>query len=207
MKTKTDVKEEQIKLEFNALLEEFKTVRENILFDVDSNRQVLTLTLTSASILVAGSSFIIQSQFITLFLVMPIIFYALAWSQVRYLYLDASLSSYLNNVLAPRLRKVLADLTPDTKNDYSSLLSWETYLQNKESRVNFTLMSIGAARYSIPMLLACLPIMIYFIVKFQQPLQPIPFWDIALVILNAVLLLYTVYLGFWAWFILPKRLR
>jgi len=207
MKTKTDVKEEQIKLEFNALLEEFKTVRENILFDVDSNRQVLTLTLTSASILVAGSSFIIQSQFITLFLVMPIIFYALAWSQVRYLYLDASLSSYLNNVLAPRLRKVLADLTPDTKNDYSSLLSWETYLQIKESRVNFTLMSIGAARYSIPMLLACLPIMIYFIVKFQQPLQPIPFWDIALVILNAVLLLYTVYLGFWAWFILPKRLR
>ena len=68
-------------------------------------------------------------------------------------------------------------------------------------------MSIGAARYSIPMLLACLPIMIYFIVKFKQTLQPIPFWDIALIILNAVLLLYTVYLGFWARFILPKRLR
>ena len=57
----------------------------------------------------------------------PLIFYALAWSQVRYLYLDATLSDYLVNVLAPRLRKTLADFTPDAGNDFSSLLSWETY--------------------------------------------------------------------------------
>jgi len=199
-------KEEQLKLEFTALLEEFKTVRENILFDVGSNRQILALTLTSASILVAASPFIIESQFTTLFLIAPIIFYTLAWSQVRYLYLDATLSNYIIEILAPRFRKTLVALSPDTKKDFRSLLGWETYLQEREAKLSIVLLSISVARFGIPPLMALLSIAIYLIVNMQQPKQSLPSWDIILLIANTLLMSYTIYLGFWARFILPQKL-
>ncbi len=200
-------KEEQLKQEIGALIEEYKSMRDDSLKNVEAGRQVLNFTLTSAGILVALSPFIIERNFPTLFLIIPIIFYALVWTQIRYLYLNSVLIDYSLRILAPNLRNALGELASTSKRKFDTLLSWDAYLKKMEENTNLPLSSIAAARYGIPLFLSFFSVMAYLIShypSFPQMPNPPPWWDTVLIIVNLILLLYSMYLLYWARFIMPN---
>jgi hypothetical protein len=121
-------KDELLKLEHATLLEEFKTARENMLFDVGQSRQIINITLTAASILVVGTPFIIQSHLPILFLIAPLIFYTLAWYQIRNLHISNFLNQYLLIVLIPSIQAVLKELSCKNCRDFDHIMSWEAHL-------------------------------------------------------------------------------
>ncbi len=170
-----------------------------MLFDVGQSRQIINITLTAASILVVGVPFIIQYKLPILFLIAPLIFYPLAWSQIRYLYISDILSQYLLTVLIPRIHAVLEDLSPYKDRSFDSIMSWEAYVGAADHRHRLILLPIAGGNYGVNLLAAAFSICGYFAVAYER-LQPIPTFDLIFIIINATLFLYSVGLGFWARF-------
>jgi hypothetical protein len=127
-------RDESLKLEHDTLLEEFKAARDTMLFDIGMSRQVVTITLTAAGILVALTPYIVQSKLPILFLIAPLIFYPLAWSQIRYLFLSNTLSAYLLTVLIPHIREVLKESSPDKNRDFNHVMGMEAYFGDANRR-------------------------------------------------------------------------
>ncbi|MCI0561664.1 MAG: hypothetical protein MN733_24510 [Nitrososphaera sp.] len=192
-------KDELLKLEHATLLEEFRAARENMLFDVGLSRQIINITLTAAGILVVGAPYIIQSDLPTLFLIAPLVFYPLAWSQIRYLHISNVISQYLLTVLIPRIQRVLKELSPDKDRDFDSIMSWEAYLGAAERRYGLILLPIAGGNYGINLLAVMFSICGYFVVVYEKS-QPITTLDLILIIINVILLLYSIGLGFWSRF-------
>jgi hypothetical protein len=190
-------KEEQLKLESSILMDEFKALREEILFQVGGSRQVINLTLTGAGILIAGTPFIVQSKLISLFLIIPFVFYALAWAQIRYLSTVDTLGSYLLTVLTPRVRQVLAEISPNSKRDFESILSWDVYWRSSERHSGILLLPLVASNYGVNLLVAILSLTAYFVLVYQLNLNILAI-DVVMTVLNVIFFLYTIFLGFWA---------
>lgn len=192
-------REELLKLEHATLLEEFKTARENMLFDLGLARQIVNLTLAAAGILVAGTPYIVQSNLPTLFLIAPFVFYPLAWSQVRYLHGTKILGKYQLTVLVPRIRKVLKELSPDESREFDSIMSWEAYVGTAYNRPGLIFLPVAAGNYGINLLATLFSVCAYFVFVYQK-LQIITTLDWILIVANILLFSYSVFLGFWSWF-------
>src|SRR5687767_12684449 len=80
--------EEQIKMEQEILISEYSGVRSEISSNRDAAHQLVSLTLTAAGVLIGGASYIIDSGATVVFLLAPLVFYGLAWTQVRYALID-----------------------------------------------------------------------------------------------------------------------
>ena len=186
--------------ELKTHLEEFKAARETMLFDVGASRQVINITHTAAGIFVAATPFIIQSELPILFLIIPIIFYPLAWSQIRNLYLSDVLSEYLLKMLIPQIRKVLGELSPDKDRDLSQVLGMEAYFGAADRRNRLVLFPIAAGNYGINLLAILFSLSAYFVLLNQLSRHTLTV-ELLLIIANGLLLLYTVFLGFWVRFI------
>jgi hypothetical protein len=200
-------KEEKIKLEHTTLLEEYRSVKADISFNVSTTRQIVNLTLTAGGALVASAPFIIQYQIPILFLIAPLIFYALAWSQMRCILADYHLINYLTNVLVPKIRRVLAEISPEPQDDfhYNTIMSWESYYNERRySLFTLPIAPSASSSYSINLLIAFFSAAAYIILNYPN-LQNASFVDIMLIIANVSAFLYSIILGVWSRFFLDKE--
>jgi hypothetical protein len=115
---------EVIEAELNVVLEEYKTLREEILANIDASRQVLNLTLTGIGAFLTFSPQFLASRLPILFLVVPFVFYAMAWAQLRYVLLTQDISGYLRETVEPQVRKYLAEISSTAGRDFSAVLGW-----------------------------------------------------------------------------------
>jgi hypothetical protein len=116
---------EQLKLEINIRLEEYKALRAEIVASLSSSHASTNLTLTAAGILIAGSPFIIQYHAVILFLIASYCFFLIAWIQLHYVHVVFSLSQHIITVVAPKIRVALKQITPTNNEAFSDLLNWE----------------------------------------------------------------------------------
>jgi hypothetical protein len=193
---KKSTPKEAIEIELNVVLEEYKTLREEMLTNIDASRQVLNLTLTGTGLFLAISPLFIQSQLPILFLTVPFVFYAMAWAQLRYVLLIHDISDYLREVIEPRIRKNLSELAPTTDRDFSAVLGWSNrgggLLQHHKS---IFILPIAGANYGIPLLAAVFSVVAYFVIVFRGVESiTVPGWF--LLALNACALVYSVVWGF-----------
>ncbi len=196
-------KDEQLKLELSTLLEEYRALKTEIVSNLDSARQVIALTLTAVGILITATPFIIQIQGIIIFLITPLLFLGLAWSQLRYIYLVLDMGIYLRDVIVPNVHRLLKE-THTQERDISYILSWE--LPGKgPSRLrptkllNVMFLPIAGANYGIPLLAAVLSICTFLFLSFQNA-QPISTVEFVLIVVESVALLYSAFWGFQAEF-------
>ncbi len=86
MKNTEDVRlrVERVKLELGARMEEYKALRAEMLEIYKASYQTTGLTLTGAGGLIVGAPFLLQTQRPVLFIVVSLVFYGLAWVQLRY---------------------------------------------------------------------------------------------------------------------------
>src|SRR4029077_3178448 len=94
-------KDDVVKLQHGAYLEEYRLIRAEIVFNQTSARSVTSLTLSAIAILIVGASPILQARATTILLVAPLLFYALAWTQARFLYQAQLMGAYLRDTVIP----------------------------------------------------------------------------------------------------------
>lgn len=166
-------KDEQLKIELNVLLEEYKALKAEIVSNLDSGRQVASLTLTAVGIFISASPAIIQSHLNIVFLIAPLLFYALAWSQLRYTYLVLDMGDYLKKVIVPNVQRVLKETHGTKERDIRYILSWELPGKSPSSLRPTKLLQrlflpIAGANYGIPLLVAILSVSAFVILAFQN---------------------------------------
>ena len=187
---------EVIEAELKVVLEEYKTLREELLANIDAARQVLNLTLTAVGVFLAVSPLFLQSQQPGLFLVVPFLFYAMAWAQLRYILLGHDISNYLRKVVEPQVRGNLSELAPTVQRDFSLVLGWSNRGGGllKHHKGIFVL-PIAGANYGIPLLAAVFSMVAYFVLVFSGG-GAVLMLDWLLLALNAGALIYSMVWGF-----------
>jgi hypothetical protein len=141
---------EQLKLEINIQLEEYKALRAEIVATLSASQLTTSLTLTAAGILIAGAPFIIQYRAAYLFLLASYGFYLIAWMQLHYVDVVFNISEHISRIIAPRVRKLLTNIGPGKNETFSHLLSWE----DAGRASGFWAVPLQAARYLFPMFAA-----------------------------------------------------
>jgi len=195
-------KDERLKMEHDTLLEEYKALKTEIVSNLNSARQTANLTLTVIGILIAAAPFIIQSQAIILFLIVPIFFYALCWSQLRYIYLVIDMGVYLRGTVVPGIHRILTEISPGEGRDFSKIMSWElpgrgpTRLRSTKL-LRMLFLPVAGANYGIPLLAAVLSVGAFLLLAFQSS-QAISAVELALIVVNVVAFLISAFWGFQA---------
>lgn len=185
-----------LELEYTALLEEYRSLREEINATLDSSRQVVNLTLVGVGGLIAFFPFLLQLQSQTVFLLIPFFFYGLAWTQLRYILLAQRIGSYLDKNVISRIRSILKTVANGEEDDYGSFMSWESGRgTNLILQVGFSVVLIEGAGFAIPLLAGLLSLVVFVIIS-RQSSYVLNWIDILLMIINIGALLYSAYWGF-----------
>ena len=192
-------KDEQIKTELDTVLEEYRALKAEIVENINSARQIVQLTLTTVAILIGLIPFILQYHATILFLIAPFLFYSLAWTQLRYIYLVIDMGNYLKKTLVPNVRRLFTEISPIKDRDFSEILSWE--LPGKGPiRLRGSIFQrllffpIAGANLGIPMLAATLSIIAFWMDTAQDAANPTTL-ELGLTVVNVIALIYTAYWG------------
>lgn len=192
-------RDEQIKTELDMVLEEYRALKTEIVANLDSARQIAQLTLTTIAILIGLIPFILQFHATVLFLIAPFLFYSLAWTQLRYIYLVIDMGNYLKKTLVPNARRLLSEISTVKERDFSEILSWElpgkgpTRLRGGIFRRLF-FFPIAGANLGIPMLTATLSVIAFWMVAIQGAVK-LTTLELGLTLFNVITLIYTAYWG------------
>lgn len=193
---KVFIPKEAVEVELKVVLEEYKTLRQEILANIDASRQILNLTLTGTGLFLAVSPLFVQSQLPTLFLLVPLVFYAMAWAQLRYILLVQDINHYLGEDVEPRIRKGLEEIASTTDREFDAVLGWSNrgggLFRHHRSVL---ILPIAAANYGIPLLAAVTSVGAYFLIVLGGggTIGPI---DWFLTVLNMGALAYSAAWGF-----------
>ena len=161
-------KEEQIKLVHSTLLEEYKSLREEIVSTSESSRQILHFTILVIGFLIPGYIYIICSgcsDMDLLLLIVPFFFYSLILTQLKYLFFINGIGDYIRDDISPHIRKNLAELSDDEEeSNFEFILNWESYKENQTlSRYKILFLPITIADIGISFFIAIISVIIYFI--------------------------------------------
>lgn len=158
------------KLELDMLKDEYKVLKNEIVSNLESARQVMSITVASIGALIAMGKFAVDAGMVDVFLIVPFLFYALAWTQLRYVFLVLNMGFYLRTVTAPRIRNLLKLTASNNEDDFAHILSWENKgrsplrsIQNPFFR--FLFIPIAGANFGIPLLAAVFSIVAFFLFK------------------------------------------
>ena len=190
-------KEDQIKLVHSTLLEEYKSLREEIISTSESSRQIINFTLVAIGVLIPGSIYIISSENHYLLLIVPFFFYSLILTQLKYLFFINEFGNYIREVISPHIRKNLAELSDDKEeNNFELVLNWESRKKNLiPSRYSISFLPITIADIGISFLTAILSFIGYFVLK-NWNWQNISDFDKMLIVFNVLSIIYCIYSGY-----------
>jgi hypothetical protein len=198
-------KQEHLKTELSILLEEYNALRAEIISTLESGRQVTSLTLVAIGALIAGIPYISQSQIYIVFLIAPLFFYCLAWTQLRYISLAQDIGDHIRTVISPRVLEILFELSPEPRHDFRNVMSWEDPGKNpmfqlrrrRRWLLSLLFLPIAGSNYGTPLLGAVLSVCAYLMIAFQNALV-VSFLEIGLISINVVAFIYSVFWGFQA---------
>ena len=182
-------------MEHTTLIEEYKTLREEIVSNLNASRRILNLSFTAIGAFLIAAPFLVQLQFPTLFLIIPLLFYGIAWTQLKYTFNTIIVGNYINCNIIPRIREILSNFESENTHNCDSILTWETKAANLMPHYGFSIWLINAADYGVPIIVATLSFISYFAFVINESLSP-SIIEIVLIILNLFALIYSIYWGY-----------
>jgi len=181
-----------VKLELSLRLEEYKSLRAEIIGNLCAGYQTLTLTLTAIGVLIAGSQLLLSSRYPLLIIAASWLFYGLTWAQLRYVVSVYIISNHLIDTVEPAIRENLEELDTSSKRDLSTVLGWEAAGRLEMHNRMKWLFPIEAARYGMPLAAALGLSVIYGIRIYQSP-QLDAFSVASIALISIALFFYTSY--------------
>src|SRR2546423_7086876 len=186
-----------------VLVEEYKAYRTEILSLLAGSRQVVALTLTALGVLIAATPYIVQSRATPLFLVAPLLFFALALTHLKYVLYAQDLDIHLRGTVTPAIRQLIGS----SKQDASRQVIAENILSGDRPRrgtlriwvehsrlVGLLALPIAGANYGIPILGAVFAIGAYIFLAITTNRHPSTA-EITFLGLDGVGLVYTAIWG------------
>jgi hypothetical protein len=180
------------RIELGLLIDEYRALKAEIVSNLNSGRQIASIAIAGVGALVAAGRFLVESGRTDLLLIVPMFFYALAWAQLRYVYLVLDMGAYLRKVVAPRVRLVLARIPSDQREDLSHILSWEDRGKSVIRKRTIVFIPIAGANFAIPLLAAVASVIAHFVFRSSAGIS---LSEALLLVLNALAFLYSAYWG------------
>ena len=197
-------REERIKIELSTLLDEYKLLKAEIVSNLNSGRQVVNLTLTAIGFLVAAGKSIVDSGSLIIFLIAPLFFNVLAWTQLRYTFLVLDMGAYLRNKLVKHIREALKELSPESLQGFSYVMEWEEagkgLTRGYAGFKGVLFLLIAGSNYGIPLFAAVASTLAFFLLV--DSMHVIIVLEIVLIVAN---LLSLVYSSVWGWIAERRR--
>lgn len=185
----------QLELEHMTLIEEYKTLREEIVCNLNASRRILNLSFTAIGAFLIAAPFIVQLQAPTIFIIIPLLFYGIAWTQLKYTFNTIIVGNYINSNIIPRVREILSDFDSESTHGFDSILTWETKAANLMPHYGFSVLLINAADFGVPITVAIISFVTYFTFLISESRSPSTI-EIVLITLNLFALIYSIYWGF-----------
>jgi hypothetical protein len=180
---------EQLKLELNCRLEEYRALRAEIVSTLTSAYQTTNLTLIAIGVSISGSKFIAETP--TLLIAAALVFHALLWAQLRYEHAVLNMSNHIIDTVTPAIRKLLGDISP--RDNLSTVLSWESSGREDNHSKDKLFYPIEGARYGLPLFSAISTFLAYLVFSYTNN-QLNCLRDSLLSVLNLVLVFYSVFM-------------
>jgi hypothetical protein len=150
---------EQLKLELNCRLEEYRALRAEIVSTLTSAYQTTNLTLIAIGVVISGSKFTLETPI--LLISASLVFNVLLWTQLRYEQAVLNMSNHIITTVTPAIRKILEDISH--RENLNTLLSWESSGREHNHSDDVFLYPIEGARYGLPLLSAIFTFFAYLI--------------------------------------------
>lgn len=185
---------EENKLEYAVLIEEYKSLRTEINSTLVSVRQALTLSFVGIGGLISLIPFIIEKQNPTLLLIPPIFFFGLLWNKLRYYMVISEIGLYIESVITPRIREIIKSGSEED-NIFPDLMSWDEKFKGicNVYGVRFSLIEASDSYISFFGVLS--PIVGYFFLSHQISHHKNSL-DLLLIIVNIFAFIYTALIYF-----------
>ena len=180
----------ELTLEISVIMEEYKTLREEIISLQEFTRQNITTTYAGIGVLGAITPFIVERNLQLVFLIFPMFFFSLALTSTKYALAGLNIGDYLKTNIIPQLRESL--LRENIVEDSSHIFAWEEE-KGLVRKYGILYLPANGAHYWIILFSALICIGAYF----AFPPNPSPTNEIVGIILliNAVAFIYTFAMG------------
>jgi hypothetical protein len=186
---------EVVKLQYEALLTEYRMLREM----VSNSRQLQGQTDNIALAMLGVSIPIIlailnQSLYLVgVILLLPILFFAIASSQIRHEHMLLNAAMYVDAELRPKIDNLLTSISSEKV----ELFQWESFLSHQIGAPNLLGLWIAiCARASVGLGAGLGIIGIYVFIHFFQTSGPMQFFESLLIAVNCLLLFLDLALAF-----------
>ena len=176
--------------ELDVLLEEYKSIRDEIISLQEFTRQNITTTYAGLGVLGAISPFVVNNNLQFIFLIFPIFFLSIALTSTKYALAGLTMGSYLKETLIPHTRGILSKM--DNDKNYSHIFSWEEG-SGVVRKYGWFYLPANSAHYWIVLFAALISMVAYF--GFPPDPKPPVFYVVFAIIVDTFLFLYTVIVG------------
>jgi hypothetical protein len=181
-------------------LEEYKALKAELLELFGSARRIVSLALTAMGVLIAVIPYVLQSKITIVFLVSPVLFYALALTSLKYILHAQDLVRYISENTIPALRRALNSTSNDGSPGYAELMTWDrigrTPVRSMRGRlVGLLVLPIAGANYAVPVLGAAFSLTVFTVVTLQLH-SALSLADAILLIVDTVGFVYCLIAGF-----------
>lgn len=162
---------EQLKSLLNFGLEEYKAIRGEIISNLASQHQLITVSVAAISIMVAASPSLIETQAWGVFAAFSMGLSGLMWLQLRYARSNMALLDYIVGELAPRIRGWLGEMSLEKRSDLESVLAAERVIRETgySTPSRWWDLPLEASRYLITLFASLASFWVYFTNRESSP--------------------------------------
>ena len=198
---------DRLQLELSAWMDEYKSLRSEISQTLTSSRQMTQVAIIALAAQVGLAGYIVQNDLPILFLMAPLVFYGIAWTQLRLVHTSRSLGDYvLTHVSLGAIRTLEAVGPYDAPirrragNRHLSKrllpLQWDEMVRHEMHTNLRRLWFIEASAFVIPVFTAMLfpGAYLYYVSHFHTTISAA---GRMLLLCNEIVFIYTVMIGLW----------
>ena len=196
---KENNEENILNLEISIILEEYRSLKNEIVNNLNSARQITNLTLLAVGVLVTAETLNLEHYYPTLFLIISLIFITLALVQLRFVYLVLDMGKYIQNILKTTTMKLLSKYTGNNTKDYEYIFGWDDKgkgpIALRELVIEkIVFFPIAGASFAIPIIAAILSIATFEYMVFIN-IHQLTLIDQILIGINIIALIYCIFWG------------
>ncbi|MGI4791073.1 MAG: hypothetical protein ACRYFS_19780 [Janthinobacterium lividum] len=198
----------QIKLKHDTWVEEYRSLRAEIIAIGTSARQGTQVAIVAIAAVISLAGYIVQNDLPILFLLAPFIFYALAWMQLRLAFTARSISDYIVEPLAENTNRAMVEaespgFSPHMSSDASGNnqetqlpFGWEAASSSHMHSDRRRLWLLETSAFAIPAVVA-MSLPGGYLAYVSHYHARISGYALTYVIMNEVLCVYTLMMGSW----------
>jgi hypothetical protein len=187
MGTQSEAAKEALLAELEIHKTEFSTLRDEILQNIEAQRQYLNLSIIAAGAGIGLAPFISGQNASIALLLFPLVFHVMLSEMISTVNITRHIADYMLEKLIPRVNAILDELGIERKEGLA--LGWEIYVTSLPQTKSSMLWALTApSREWIP-ILAVAALLVLYVLTTQTPGYQLTIGELSLVFVNLIMLI------------------